>query len=501
MSPDQSSAPPASGQPGPGPALLRATTFACRIGTAAGALLLAAAFYRFGLHWSASAGGWYATAITVIAITLWLPSAPPGLRVGAIVSAFLVLFTLLGIELVLETLNRREVLGLRQAVEQRTGVRYDVRYIPEVVHDLQAKGVTAVPSIVPKTLLGFVNQRVSPESRFRAPFLPMGGVANRTTVQLCVEGGQYPIYQSDEHGFLNPPGNWSPSPDQVILIGDSYTHGYCVPEDSTIAAALRAHWPHVLSLGTGGSGPLVELATLSEYAGPLHPKMVLWLYSENDFRDLAREQQNPTLMQYLQPGFCQGLDSLQPAIDRSLTEWIDRVYATNSAPRAEGEFNWRNTVTLTLIRGALFPEPDLDRDALPMPELPLFTRSLAAADARVRSWGGRLVFVFLPDWARFFAVNSVQNDSTRPAALAAARELGIPILDLLPVFTAQPDQASLFSRWSISRGHFSGKGYAVAASAIATSLAGLHDSLAGQPASAAGAPHRCGIPAGAPLSH
>ena len=42
-------------------------------------------------------------------------------------------------------------------------------------------------------------------------------------MQLCVDGGTYPIYQSDEHGFLNLLGSWLPSPELVAMIGDSFT--------------------------------------------------------------------------------------------------------------------------------------------------------------------------------------------------------------------------------------------------------------------------------------
>ena len=98
---------------------------------------------------------------------------------------------------------------------------------------------------------------------FRATVFPLAGVASRPTVQPCEERGYHPVYQSDEHGFLNPPGLWSAVPADLVLIGDSFVHGYCVEPGQTIAALLRRRWPRVFNLGSGGSGPLSELATLT----------------------------------------------------------------------------------------------------------------------------------------------------------------------------------------------------------------------------------------------
>jgi hypothetical protein len=77
-------------------------------------------------------------------------------------------------------------------------------------------------------------------------------------------------------------------------------------------------------LGLAGAGPLLELATLTEYAAPLKPTVVLWLYFEgNDLRNLYSELKSPLLMNYLDPDFSQNLIHRQLQIDKALDRHID----------------------------------------------------------------------------------------------------------------------------------------------------------------------------------
>ena len=69
-----------------------------------------------------------------------------------------------------------------------------------------------------------------------------------TTVH-CNESGQYNIYDADEHGFNNPRGLHGQAPLQVALLGDSFTHGACVPREASVAGRVRAAFPATLNLG------------------------------------------------------------------------------------------------------------------------------------------------------------------------------------------------------------------------------------------------------------
>jgi lysophospholipase L1-like esterase/uncharacterized membrane protein (Fun14 family) len=459
--------------------LARAATVVCVFGMIACAGLLVMALYRFRLGLSTDALRWYGVALGGLAIGWVLLRASPTTRVVASLIGLTIVLTLLLAERGVEIMERSSFVRMQRAVERRTGTPFDKRSVRQVVGDLRAAGTPAMPSVVPRVLLPYTGGLTSPESEFRAPFLPLAGTSLRPTVHPCVEGGRYPIYQSDEHGFLNPPKSWVRSPDLVALIGDSFTHGYCVPPDSNVAAYLREGWPRLLNLGSGGSGSLAELGTLTEYAAPLAPRLVLWMYSENDLADLAVERSNSVLPSYLERGFCQGLRHRQRAIDSAVSRWVDRIYAANAEPQMWGRYNWRQTLTLSALRNRLSQRTAVTAD--PMRELHLFERTLREARDRVSSWGGRLVFVYLPAWERVFDGTTASRDKTRPAVLSVTNKLGLPLVDLTPLFATHADPASLFSRGAIAPGHYSAAGYSLTARTIARAVQPLRDSVARAP--------------------
>ena len=130
------------------------------------------------------------------------------------------------------------------------------------------------------------------------------------------------MFDSDEHGFHNPPGQWR-APLDLAFLGDSFVHGSCVPSEANMVAVVRRARPSTLNLGTPGGGPLIMLAQLREYLPALRPRTVVWChFSGNDLLDLRRESEHPLLVRYLEPGFTQSLAAKQEAIDRGLEDYV-----------------------------------------------------------------------------------------------------------------------------------------------------------------------------------
>ena len=84
------------------------------------------------------------------------------------------------------------------------GVPFDTRSKLQVISDLNAKGIDAVPSLVPLVLL-----KQQPDGTRRSVItldgvetLPHGGISNRVTV-YCNEEGEWVVYESD--GRLSQP--------------------------------------------------------------------------------------------------------------------------------------------------------------------------------------------------------------------------------------------------------------------------------------------------------
>ena len=220
---------------------------------------------------------------------------------------------------------------------ERLGVSFDRRTRLQVITDLRKQGVDAVPASDPWIFKG-----KNPDGTWiwnvnwaGHQLYPLGGIANKTTV-FCNENGTYTIYDSDDHGFHNPPGIWSGHSIEIAAVGDSFTHGACAPSDRNFVALMRKSHPVTLNLGVWANGPLSELATLIEYLVPLRPKLVLWFYYEgNDVTDLAAEKYNPVLMQYVEGDFTQHLLSRQAEVDQRIREIVNKL-AAEAAARERG---------------------------------------------------------------------------------------------------------------------------------------------------------------------
>jgi hypothetical protein len=359
--------------------------------------------------------------------------------------------------------------GLREAAKKE-GISFDAREKTEVLEDLRASGVDAFPSVYPQAFL--VNQEshliTSPPSISLKDFLPLAGIANKTTL-VCNEGGQYLTYVSDEHGFHNPKGLWE-SPADVVALGDSYTQGWCVPSESNFVALIRQRYPATVSLGIEGDGPLVMLATLREYAEVLKPRIVLWFYFEgNDLADLIRERRSPLLNRYLTEDFSQNLITRQAEIDRLVSAYVEAMHARENTAYVQEVWTTvtdtqklsngvRGIVRFSQLRGRLgliqgiSNDSDSPRDSQQVDSkraeiMSDVVNSLEAIllEARncVAGWGGDLYFVYLPSLNRF-TPGPKPSDVDRSLVLHAANRVGLPVIDVQEAFEAQPDPLALF---------------------------------------------------------
>ncbi len=353
------------------------------------------------------------------------------------------------------------------AAEQ--GVEFDQRTKLEVIEDLIAVGVDAVPTVHPR-----VADRIN-EKNIHSLF-PFGGVSNKTTVYNN-ESGTYLIYKSDRHGFNNPDSQWDSQPVSWLLTGDSFTHGSAVQPGEDIAGQIRSITSNsAISLGIGGNGPLIEYAALIEYGTTLRPEKVLWVYYEgNDLKgDLTKEKAHPLLMSYMDDRFSQNLIYRQKEIDVALEKYILQeltpALAQEQAQRqaqAQAEMQLIKTrwIRLYTIRNLIGFDVDVDVDVDP-----LFAEILTKAKARVEEWGGELYFVYLPTYTRY-KTSPVSEDQFRKKAevINLVNGLEIPVVDIhQEVFADHLDPLSLFPFRLY--GHYNSAGYAQVAKAIVSNI-------------------------------
>lgn len=327
------------------------------------------------------------------------------------------------------------------AAARRAGLDFDRRTGWEVILDLRARGERAFPFV---TMAHFRRGEMDRRTDAGDVLVPLGGISRVETV-ACNETGTWMVYESDEHGFNNPTGLYRATP-AIAIVGDSFAHGTCLNRGLEFASLLRAEFGPTLTFGVHGSGPLGALAQIREYAAPLEPPVVLWVYYEgNDVTvDLPRELRDPTLARYLDPRFRQGLLARQRAVDRLI---VDQIAPPADPAAARAGATWGQAVVAvatlaevrTLARKSLGrlvrTGPIRERWFEPQYREPLaaFERVLRTARDEVAGWGGRLVFVYLPSWEAFHAR---WNDGVvlKPEVVGIARSLGLEVVDAEPAF-------------------------------------------------------------------
>ena len=360
---------------------------------------------------------------------------------------------------------------------RRLGVPFDNTGYLDKINELRDQGYDAWPAAFPTYWMSRYQDWIVSGNVF-----PLSGVSNKKTV-YCNENGQWTIYQADEHGFRNPLGSHDPGEaGTVVLVGDSFTDGACVQSGEDIAGSLRAILPEkrFLSLGYAANGPLLEYATLVEYATPLKPEVVFWLYFEgNDLYEIKREIADPTLRRYLTEEFSQNLINRQEELDMLLTSMIFKVEEDHVARSTLSFVAWftrfLRIIRLTEIRTALkrLIKPSQTRQdfSIPPPDL-AFEKILISAKNLVSTWNGRLIFVYLPSWFRYGDSNYLlrEDDFYRGEVLTIVRDTGIEIVDMHDSFSEHNDPLSLFP--FRVHGHYTAEGYRRIAHEISITIAG-----------------------------
>lgn len=331
----------------------------------------------------------------------------------------------------------------RAKVAKTLGIPYDARSKSRYIEESNRAGDNVEPAASPtfwvdSNGIDYNGKRI----------LPLAGVARQNQV-MCNEDGHWIRFLTDRYGFYNPEEIWK-HPIPVALIGDSFVHGVCVDPGDDIAGKMRKRGWRVANLGITGNGPLIELATLTEYARHIRPKLVLWFYfEENDLSDLRHELDSPILQHYLQDKtYSQHLRARQAEIDPAIEHFImthrpeygralRRLQWIVSFLTMELYGNWLINEAGELSANRLFSEREYRK------ELQILEEILIKARQETESWGGKMVFVYLPRWSRY-AFHEPEDANLRPEVLALARKAGLSVFDFHDTLAAQPDPLAFF---------------------------------------------------------
>ena len=357
----------------------------------------------------------------------------------------------------------------RERIAERDDIPFDTRSTLELITDLNESGIDAKLNYFPAVLIK-ENGILTDNGRI----FPFGGISN-TVTNLGKEAGYYPIYETDEHGFNNSKGLYEKEVD-VVLIGDSFTEGQAVHQNETIGAVLRRNGLSTISFGKSSNGSLINYATFREYAKPLKPKVVLWLYYDNDVWDLRNEINSPFLFKYLNDDdFSQNLISRQTLIDNILNKfllekWEIEIQRERINEDIKIDIYKSNAIQILLLlhlRGRLHLT---SKEVGSLNEnLYIYTihKKIIKKTLKTTSeWGGRFYFVNLPSYGVY---SKGQTDVYRDSIFDFASELNISVINMhKEVFNTHADPLSLFP-FRLPH-HYNAEGYRLVAEAISKRL-------------------------------
>ncbi|WP_274628672.1 SGNH/GDSL hydrolase family protein [Arvimicrobium flavum] len=287
-----------------------------------------------------------------------------------------------------------------------------------------------------------------------------------TRVVLCAPEENLITYTADRYGFNNPDEIYKSRVD-VVLLGDSFIEGFCLPRGQDLASRLRSRGVAAAGFGIRGNGPIAELATLGRFGPILHPRhAVMAFFAGNDWENLEAERNDAWLAGALRPEADYGnpvsaaaslkraRTALQQQVDTERINAVDLLTETSVL---------RNFVALqqTLTRlGLVYP-----KISEPLPE---FRETLRRAKAVAESWGGTFTLVYIPRIDRYMGAlsSNFAFDQLRDLVLEAAKAESIDVIDLHLSLRQQKDPASMYA----ADGHFSRAGAELAAQVIADHL-------------------------------
>ena len=311
-------------------------------------------------------------------------------------------------------------------------IPYESKTKLEILNELKQDNKDVFPNYIPRSSVHTEGFK-TPSNRI----FPLSTISNSITV-FDNENGFYPIFETDEYGFNNEKNLYDNDSIDILITGDSFAEGAAVNQSETVQSQLNDRGFKTISLGKVSNGPLIQLASLREYAEVLKPKIVFWFYFRNDLSDLKFELNSNILNNYLSDNkFSQNLFSRQEIIDSVLTvhltkEW-DEVSGEMSNSISWFSLRISNTFFLTQLRSRFnvlnnfIDDYDLNND----PKFQSYSNAnyeniLGSAKSTVAKWGGQLFFVYLPSYEE---VRSKKRHSKKKFIIDLLDKLDIQLID------------------------------------------------------------------------
>ena len=363
--------------------------------------------------------------------------------------------------------------GKRIELAKEMNLQYDIRDEAEVYLTEKKKNNNLyIPFFFHKSTFStdFVKNLISKNN-----LVPFRGPINKQTLS-CDESLNYKIINNDKYGFKNPNKVYENKID-IVLIGDSYTEGFCEDENNDVAGHLRKKNLNSVNLGVAGSGPLLSLAISREYFENLKPKYVVYLYFEgNDLLDLSWEN-TIFLKNYLQPEYKLNYISQNFSIQKTLEEFqkekdielSSREIAKNTYIKKGNNFFSiiKDILEIRNIKGILRSSILSNKN---INDLNLFYEVVNSIKNEAELNGSKFIFIYLPSWSRYFEKfnDDLSIFNKKKEIIANIRSKGIYTIDFEEIFSKINNKKDFFPLGFI--GHYNSAGYNLISIEIANEI-------------------------------
>ncbi|MDA9635179.1 hypothetical protein N9S58_01285 [Candidatus Pelagibacter sp.] len=310
--------------------------------------------------------------------------------------------------------------------------------------------------------------------------IPFRGPINKKSLSSNESGVRKIIY-NDKYGFKNFNSVYQKNID-IMLIGDSFAEGVPFDNFNDINARINK-LPNINSLnyGISGTGPIMALAIVKEYAKHLKPKNVFYLFYEgNDLDDLMIEKKDPHLSKYLKEfhqnlynsnneieSFLHKYENLIPEIIQIKMSMKEEIkIPTNKKNNDQIKEIVKNFLELDSLKNIFFYSSVYSKYKT---DYRLFNDVILNMKKEVENWGGNYHFVYLPSWLRYNNKISIAGSLHKHKILNIVEELGIPHIDIDQTFI-EKELNNLESFNLGLYGHYTKRGYLAVADEIIKSF-------------------------------
>ena len=315
--------------------------------------------------------------------------------------------------------------------------------------------------------------------------IPLRGPINKKTLS-CNEGGTRKIANNDKYGFKNPNFIYEKEI-EILLIGDSFTHGECEDENTDIAGWLRNKYNiNSANYGISGAGPLLSLASLKEYGIMLKPKYIVYFYAEaNDMHELKIEK-DTFLANYL-GNFNQNLLENQNEINTFFNEYNKVAYKFLQKKLLSEKSKFSEITNEEIEKSKKREATEIIKDFFELQKLKnifssesfyfnndntidknLFIKVLQEMKNTSKEWNGKFIVAYLPDWNRFNSKYSLVKFFHKRKIDKIIQSLNIPYIDIVNKFEENENPINFYPFGL--RGHYTPEGYNLIAKTLSEQI-------------------------------